>query len=78
MKKILLLHYHPPLAILYCLSKKPVHLKLASTVVSPSLALSLCTETEVWKQILIFQGILDSWIFCQTGLLARCSLVCTY
>lgn len=49
MKKILLLHYHSPLAILYCILKKPVHLKPASVVVSPSLALSLCTETEVWK-----------------------------
>lgn len=78
MKKIMLLHYHPPLAILCCLYKKTVHLKPASAVLSPSLTLSLRTETEVWKYIFTFQGILDSQIFCQSGLLVSHCLVHKY
>lgn len=47
MKKTVLLHYRPPLAILCCLYKKTVHLKPASIVVSLSLALSLRIETDI-------------------------------
>lgn len=77
MKKILLLHYHPLLAI-SCLYKKPVHLKPANVVLSPFLVLSPHIETEVWKYILTFQGLLDSQIFCQTGLLVSHCLVPKY
>lgn len=38
MKQILLLHYHPPLAILCCLYEKPISLKSANIKVNPSLA----------------------------------------